>query len=218
MFIIGGKDPIWRGKPFAALPAPSLSVPPAPLVDQSAIYFDHSDAPAGNVASLTTRGSLGLTYTDALAPSATTNAMEADGLRLNGNVLRNSSAIGSFHKMTILLDVTRLAAPTSGAGELIAINSNGAAAVRFWVRYTTNGFTVVGPNSVAISMAPIGSYGDRQVIGAELDLTAGMMTAIEVDGEVQQVSVATGPIAITRIEIGKSCVAKIHELAVILEA
>lgn len=160
-----------------------------------------------------------MTFANVAGPAGSaTNVMEADGLDLRGNILRNTSAAGTYSKMTILLDVTREANPISGAGELVNINSNGVTGVRFWLRYTSSQFQLLGPNGVTISFAPIGGNGDRQVIGGELDLTAGIMTAIEADGETQTAAVSTTPIAITRIEIGKACVAKVHALMVILEA
>lgn len=220
-------DLLYLGAPLGPgndpLPSPGLlpgeTPDEEPLVDQSAIYFDETDAAEGNVSSLTTRGSLAMTFANVAGPAGSAiNVMEADGLDLRGNTLRNTSAAGTYSKMTILLDVTREANPLSGAGELVNINSNGAAGVRFWLRYTSAQFQLLGPNGVTISLAPIGGNGDRQVIGGELDITAGTMTSIAADGEMQTAAITGSAIAITRIEIGKACLAKIHELAIILEA
>lgn len=182
------------------------------------IYVDDGSAPAGTVTSLTAEGTLGLTFTEATFSGGASAVMEADGLDLNGNILRNSSAIGTHDKITILIDVTRLGAALSGAGEFVAINPNGATGVRLWLRYTASNIAVVGPSGVTITYAPIGDiYDNRQVVGVELDMAAGTMTAINADGYTETADITGAAFAITRTEIGKASIAKLHRAAVYLE-
>lgn len=187
-----------------------------PLPAQSALYLDAADAPLGTVLALNARGS----WACALAKIAgTTGAadmvMDADGLAMNGHGQRWNGSVGPYTKFTILMDVTRGADPLSGAGNICALNPNGLTGVRFWLRYTSTNFQLVGPNGVTVNLAAIGTYGNRQIVGGELDLTAGLMTAIEADGETQTVAITGSPITVTRIEIGQNCIGKLHRLAVL---
>jgi hypothetical protein len=182
------------------------------------IYIDHEDAPLGDVASLTARGSWAQSFSNvAGAAGSSINVMETDGLKLNGNILRAALSPGPFSKFTILADVTRTADPLASNGVICSINPNGAAGVRFWFRYTSANYQLIGPSGTIMNLAPIGGYGDRQVVGGELDLVAGTMTGIEADGETQTLMQPVGPISVTRIDIGTNAIGKIHKLFVSAE-
>jgi hypothetical protein len=187
-----------------------------PLPAQSALYIDAADAPLGVNTGLTARGSWACVFAKIMGTTgAADNVMEADGLDLNGHGLRWNGSVGPYTKFTIIADVTRGADPLSGAGNYCALNQNGATGVRFWLRYTAANWQIVGPNGVTINMAAIGAYGDRQVVGGELDIAAGTLTAIEADGETQTVAISTSAFPVTRIDIGQNCIGKIHRLAVL---
>lgn len=180
------------------------------------IYIDHEDAPIGDVSSLTARGTWVQAFSN-VTGSGSINVMEADGLKLNGNILRANMTRGPFSKFTILADVTRTAAPLASNGVICSINPNGVTGVRFWLRYTSSNYQLVGPSGTIMNLVPIGSYGDRQVIGGELDLVAGTMTGIEADGETQTLAQPVGSISVTRIDIGTNAIGKIHKLFVSAE-
>lgn len=198
--------------PVASDPLPNPTIPP----EWSAIYIDRNDAPPGNVSSLTARGTWAQAFSN-VTGSGSINVMQADGLQLNGNTLRANMTRGPFSRMKIMADVTRAAAPLASNGVICSINPNGVTGVRFWLRYTSSNYQLVGPSGTIMNLAPIGGYGDRQVIGGELDLVAGTMTGIDADGETQVSAQPTGPISVTRVDIGTSSVGKLHSLVVTMD-
>ena len=193
-------------------------IPVVPLPQVSSLYFDNTDAPIGDVSTLTTRGSWGAVLTNAAFTGGAVAQMEADGLRTRGNILRNISTQGPLRKITILADVLRTGITNGGRGDVITINPNLAADFRFYLQFDANRFMVTGPNGVIINMASQWGYGARHVVGVELDLVAGTMTVMEPDGDTQTAVVSAVPLTIGRIEVGKAAASLIYKLALVTEA
>lgn len=196
----------WRGGATPAVPIP----------DVSALYFDNTDAPLGDVTSLTTRGSWGAVLSNVAFTGGAVAVMQSDGLLVSGNILRNIATRGPFSKFTLLCDIRRDGLVTSSRGDVIGINPNEGVETRCYLSYDANAFRVIGPNNVTISVAPV--PGTRQTVGMEVDLVSGIMKVIEPDGFERSISLgAVSPFSINRIEIGKACAALFHQIAIIVE-
>lgn len=188
-----------------------------PLAERSAVYFDNTDAPIGDVNSLQTRGTWGAAFANTAFTGGLIAQMTADGLLTRGNILRNISAHGPYTKITILADVLRTGITNGGRGDVLTINPNLTAEFRLYLQFDANRFMVTGPNGVIINMASQWGYGARHVVGVELDTIAGTLTVMEPDGDIQTAAVTGGPLSIGRVEIGKAAASTIYQLALITE-
>lgn len=188
-----------------------------PLAERSAVYFDNTDAPIGDVTSLQARGSWGAAFANTAFTGGLIAQMTADGLLTRGNILRNISARGPYTKITILADVLRTGIANGGRGDVLTINPNLAAEFRLYLQFDANRFMVTGPNGVIINMASQWGYGARHVVGVELDTIAGTLTVMEPDGDIQTAAVTGGALSIGRVEIGKAAASTIYQLALITE-
>lgn len=196
--------------------------PEISLSEISGIYIDGNSAPLGEVNSMSPAGILGITLTG-VANGFTNAEMESDGLRFRGNSLRATGvAAGPYTKMQMIVDITVHGDPLTSSGNILLVNDTGSTSQRFWLRYqTTNGmprFILVGPDNVSFSLGQVKGFGERQIIGGEIDLVAGTMTSIEADGETPTtVSISEPNITIDRISIGQGLDATIHRAALLHE-
>lgn len=219
-------------------PGPSPLPPPEPLellgpfepIDpaETSLYFDETDAALGSVTSLTTRGTLGASFsqvTTIYQPAL----MEADGLLLRGNTLRWSGSLIGVTKMTILMDLTLLGTTASGSGSGGLIRVNPAHATnRFWVDHTPTAsprLQARAPGNIIATLPsqPLNAVGQRHVVAAEVSSVSSQLSVVEADGydngsgASQVLSAPWAPFDVTRIEIGNLANAKIHRLALIAE-
>ncbi|WP_062560373.1 hypothetical protein [Paracoccus aminovorans] len=189
---------------------------PTPKIAQ--VYIDHTDAPLGNISALTARGSWAQSFSNIAFTGGAINAMEADGIRMNGNILRADMTRGPFGKITVLCDVTLTSAGLATFADLIAVNPAGATPTRIRMAYGTSFYRGIVPDNISNDfwVAPLNV---RTTVGVEVDLVNGLSRLIGGDGEVMEVaSLAAAPASITRIELFKACIGKCHSLAIIAEA
>lgn len=191
--------------------------PELPTPEASAIYIDQSDAPLGDIASLTARGTWGQTLNNINFTGGLINVMEADGIKMNGNILRADMTQGPFGKITVLIDVTLTDPALATFGDLIAINPNIATPSRIRLMYGSSFYRGIVPDNVSNDfwIAPLNV---RTVVGIEVDLINGLSRLIGGDGEVLEVaSLGASPTSITRVELFKACLGKVHSVAIIAE-
>lgn len=194
------------------------AAPVVPLVDQSVVYFDQTDAPLGPVTSLTARGIWGGAFTEIAFTGGATAVMEADGLRLNGNILRLNLVRGPLSKITLAIDLTIYGQPTAGvAGTMFEFGPTGGTG-RFGIRYDTSyRLRSVGPANQTLTADAINGTGVRQTVATEWMPGTGARQLVEPDGFTQSDLIPVQAFSVARLEIGKGCLAKIHALAVIVE-
>lgn len=209
----------------ARFPSPGIDTrfgtapePPFDWAANSAVYIDATSAPEGPIANLAAAGIWAASFSDVAGPAGSAqNVMTANGIAMNGNTLRWIGGPIAARKITILSDMTRQA-PLSAVAAICSVNPTGVKGEQFFHQYRAAGYRVTGPNSIVLNPAPIGGYGDRQVVGAELDMTALTLTTIAADGETQVAAVTGAPINIARIDLCTASVGILHRLAIIVEA
>ena len=205
-------------------------LPPLEPIDpaETSIYFDETDAALGSVTSLTTRGTLGASFSQ-VTTTYQPALMEADGLLLRGNMLRWTGSFTDITKMTILMDLTLLGTTTSGSGSGAIIRVNPSHATnRFWIDHTSTAnprLQARAPGNVITTLPsqPLNDVGQRHVVAAEVSSVSDQLSVVEADGydngsgASQVLSAPWAPFEVTRIEIGNLVNAKIHRLALIVE-
>jgi len=189
-----------------------------PTAKIAQIYIDETDAPLGDISSMTARGTWAQAFSNIAFAGGSINAMEADGIKMNGNILRGSMTQGPFGKITVLCDVTLTGTALATQGDLIAINPAGATPTRVRLTYGTSFYRGIVPDNASNDfwIAPLNV---RTTVGIEVDLVNGVSKLIGGDGEEAVVaSLAASPTSITRIELFKACIGKCHSLSIITEA
>lgn len=186
------------------------TLPPDPA--NASIFIDHTDAPLGAIANLTARGAWAASFGDIAFTGGSPAVMESDGIKLNGNILRWNGSHGPLARITVLLDVTLTGDPLASLGDLVNINPVGATLDRVRIAYNATSWRGYVPDNIASNFWPA-TYGQRVVVGIEADLVAGTSKMIGADGEFETIDSADNvPVTVTRIEIGKACIGKLHQI------
>lgn len=135
-----------------------------------------------------------------------------------GKYLRADVTKGPYSKSVLLIDFTRDGDPPVNAGTLLSWDLETTETAGF--QYTgganpLNQGRFPGGNAHTFSRDKV-SIGDRVTLGMMIDYENGTVTTVDHNGQVSDTTfpIDDGDLDLTRIEIGKNCVATIHSIAV----
>ncbi len=169
---------------------------------------------ADKLTSMSADGQLGLTFVASASPNID---LLADGIRINGGYLGwVGTSAPQYAGALILLDVTRNAAPTAGAGNIVSLDLDAGTATH--LRYTSGGIQAVGPDGSILIAAPIGGYGVRQQVALLVDYQARSITLVSADGVSQTAALAgaAAPLNLNQVRFGASSLVTIHDAVIML--
>lgn len=180
------------------------------------IYVDDGSAPAGTMTSLTTEGTVPLTFS--MVGSGSDPTMGADGISFpgGGRYFRWTGAAGvPYDGALFMAEVTRTGPPSGGAHQFLSLDID--ATERAVFRSTGTIFQVNGPGNLTANGAQLTPYGDRQITVMEVDYRNGVIRILSSDGWIEEVLTPTAtPLNLNRIDIGNGVVGTIHRMACFL--
>ena len=197
------------------------------LYQDATIYFDATDAPAGIITSLTTRGTMPVTMT--VTGTGADVSMSGDGLVLGGGkYLRTTTGLpaGSIARVTIALDATITGDNRAGTAYLVGVDPTSSAET-FTVRpgwkdnsTPSAGYLVgaYGPGNALSRGEIFKEAGQRFTVSCTVDYVAGTLEIVEEDG-VSTLTTISGqsPLVMNDLRIGQATVTTIHRMAIFLE-